>query len=119
MFAPKGTHQHVPTPFIMAFSSAALFTLVALLGPAQESIPVHMRVVLTAVAVAACSLFASAPAAVMIAVMGWLFMKGFLFPQPGKIYWHGMSDATYVLVLVTTALVAVQARRLFARRPGG
>jgi hypothetical protein len=119
MLAPKGKDQHMPTAFVLAISSVVLFFLVALLGPHQESFPVYVRVALTAIAVAACSRYASLPAAVLIAGIGWLFMKGFLFPRPGVIEWHGKPDAVYLLVLVTAALVAVQVRMFLARRPEG
>lgn len=114
MLAPKGKDQPIPNPFVIAISGMALFALVALLGPHQESFPDYVRVALTAIVVAACSRFASAPAAVVIAGMGWLFMKGFLFPRPGVIQWHGNSDAVYLLALVTAALVAVQVRVFFS-----
>jgi hypothetical protein len=116
MLAPRGKDQHIPTPFVLAISSVVLFTMVALLGPHQESFPVYVRVASTAVAVAACSRFASLPAAVMIAGIGWLFMKGFLFPRPGVIQWSGYPDAVYMLVLVTAALVTVQVRMFLTRR---
>lgn len=119
MLALRGKDRHIPGPFIVAISSAVLFSLVALLGPHQDVFPVYVRVVLTASAVAACSLFASVPASVMIAGMGWLFMKGFLFPRPGVIQWQGMPDVVHLLVLVTAALVAVQVRMFLPHHPEG
>jgi K+-sensing histidine kinase KdpD len=121
MLAREGEDRHVPTPFILAISSAILFSVVALVGPHRDLFSVSTRLALMSIAVAACAAFASLRAAVVIAALGWLFMTAFFVGRYGVLDWRGASDLMHLLALIAAALIAahVRARLLVPRRPGG
>ena len=120
MLAREGKDRHVPTPFILAISSAILFSVVALVGPHRDLFSVGTRVALMSVAVAACAAFASLKASVLIAALGWLFMTAFLVGRYGVLDWRGLSDLIHLLALTAAAMIAANVRaRLMAPTPRG
>jgi K+-sensing histidine kinase KdpD len=78
-------------------------------------------VVVLALVVAAFAWFVRPVAAVVVAVLGWLILNGFLVDQFGTLRWHGEVDAARLAVLIIAAAAGclLHARgRLLVTGPG-
>lgn len=101
-----------------AFGGCYLAVTVA----ATAGVPAPAAVLLVALLVGVCSVGAGAPAALGSALLGWLFVTGFVVNRDGVLRLTGSADVVRLVVLLAVALAVAGATRVLLRhhaRTGG
>lgn len=110
-------HRPAPTPDLLrapaGFSLAAGFTgsFLAVTVANVLSLPASAGLLLVAIVVALSSLDATWAATLGVAVLGWLFVTGFLTNQLGELRIASSDDGWRLLLLVAVAMTSAAARR--------
>ena len=95
------------------FNLAAAFTTSLLLvaGAHVVELPTYWAVALIAIGVGLCSTGATWRASLGVAVIGWLFVTGFVINRLGELHVTGLPDAWRLLLMVGVAVVSTAASR--------
>jgi hypothetical protein len=95
------------------FNLAAAFSTSLLLVAASQvvALPAYWAVALIVIVVALCSTGATWPASLGVALIGWLFVTGFVINSLGELHVTGLSDLWRLLLLVGVAVVSTAASR--------